>query len=141
MSDLIERLGRELLRPKRILVVDDEEALHSAVGPLIESEGGEYTGARSGEEALKLLSKQAFDIVFLDVKMPGMDGIMTARIMRQKDRRFPKIVFITGYLELAAQGNMGLIPGPVVVAPKPQTVEEWRELIIDYGTRRIYDAA
>ena len=62
-----------------VLIVDDEQDFVETMVKRLERRGFEVTGAESGQEALRLLGTRSFDVVFLDVMMPGMDGIETLR--------------------------------------------------------------
>jgi len=59
----------------RVLFVDDEDELVGAVVERLELRQIQATGATSGEQALALLEKQDFDVVVLDVRMPGLGGL------------------------------------------------------------------
>jgi two-component system, NtrC family, nitrogen regulation response regulator NtrX len=59
----------------RILIVDDEEPIRDVLRQLFEYEGHEVRTASSGHQALRAVAEEAADVVFLDVKMPGMDGL------------------------------------------------------------------
>src|SRR5437660_11363670 len=59
----------------RILVIDDEAAIRDSLRMTLEYEGYEFLGAATGQEGLALAEREAPDLVLLDVKMPGMDGI------------------------------------------------------------------
>ncbi|MBI3995457.1 MAG: response regulator [Nitrospirae bacterium] len=59
----------------RILVVDDEEVLRNLYQEVLSSEGYEVLCAASGEEGLKKLQSDRFDLVVTDYRMPGMDGM------------------------------------------------------------------
>jgi DNA-binding response OmpR family regulator len=63
----------------RVLVVDDELDFMETLVKRLERRGFEVTGVGGGQEALLLLQKERFDVVVLDVMMPGMDGIETLR--------------------------------------------------------------
>jgi two-component system response regulator AtoC len=63
--------------PARILVVDDEKLIRWSVGERLQRGGYEVLSAESGEEALELLAAQAPDLVLLDVRLPGIDGLVT----------------------------------------------------------------
>jgi len=63
----------------RLLIVDDEVELKSALCETLGDEGYETAGATSGAEGLKALAKQDFDILLSDLMMPGMDGIQLLR--------------------------------------------------------------
>ncbi|MEB4592713.1 ATP-binding protein [Candidatus Thiothrix sp. Deng01] len=66
----------------RVLLVDDDEMNRFFGGKLLESLGVAVTLAGSGEQALQSMQKQTFDLVLMDVSMPGMDGYATARRIR-----------------------------------------------------------
>ncbi|HZP47944.1 MAG TPA: sigma-54 dependent transcriptional regulator [Vicinamibacterales bacterium] len=59
----------------RILVIDDEAAIRDSLRMTLEYEGYEFLGAATGQEGLALAEREAPDLVLLDVKMPGMDGL------------------------------------------------------------------
>jgi two-component system, NtrC family, sensor kinase len=71
-----------LLAPKRILAVDDSATYRELVSAALRSDGYEVIAARSGEEALELLSVQVVDCILLDVMMPGMGGKETCRRLK-----------------------------------------------------------
>ncbi|QNE20356.1 response regulator transcription factor [Kribbella qitaiheensis] len=86
----------------RALVADDEQpALAELVYLLRQDERiGEILTASSGPEALKILQAADIDVVFCDIKMPGLDGIDLARVLSNFVSR-PQIVFVTAYDEHA----------------------------------------
>jgi DNA-binding NtrC family response regulator len=63
--------------PARILVVDDEKLIRWSVGERLQRGGYEVLSAESGEEALEVLAAQPLDLMLLDVRLPGIDGIAT----------------------------------------------------------------
>jgi two-component system, response regulator, stage 0 sporulation protein F len=60
---------------KRILVVDDDEAIRTLLKEELEEEGYEIIVASNARDALKLVEQEALDLVVLDIRMPGMDGL------------------------------------------------------------------
>jgi two-component system KDP operon response regulator KdpE len=68
----------------RILIVDDEPQIRRVMRTTLVSEGYEVTDARSGDEALELANSAKFDLVLLDMNMPGMNGIETCREIRAR---------------------------------------------------------
>jgi two-component system response regulator AtoC len=64
---------------KQILIVDDEESIRVSLSALLSRHGYHVTAAPGGAEALDILAEQDIDVAFVDVRMPGMDGIDLAR--------------------------------------------------------------
>jgi two-component system KDP operon response regulator KdpE len=73
----------------RILLVDDESAIRRALRPPLLELGFQVTEASRGEEALQMLRTATFDVVLLDVNMPGIGGIETLRRLRAQAPRLP----------------------------------------------------
>ncbi|MGH3372800.1 MAG: LytR/AlgR family response regulator transcription factor, partial [Nocardioidaceae bacterium] len=88
--------------PLRALVVDDEEPALAELVYLLSSDEriGEIRTASNGPDALKILQAAGTDVVFCDIKMPGLDGIDLARVLSRFATR-PQIVFVTAYDEHA----------------------------------------
>jgi len=76
----------------RILVVDDEVAIRESLRMTLEYEGYECLLAATGQEALSLAERETPDLVLLDVKMPGMDGIDVLERLRAMNEALPVIV-------------------------------------------------
>ena len=81
---------------RRILIVDDEQGVRSALGQLLEYEGYEVRTASSAAEGLATYDKWRPHLVFMDVKMAGMDGLEALRHLRQADPR-ATVVMISGH--------------------------------------------
>jgi CheY-like chemotaxis protein len=82
----------ENLSLARILVVDDDVAVQSTVRLLLERAGHSVITAGDGRNGLALCETGGFDLLFLDIFMPGMDGFETMRMVRQQHPRLPIIV-------------------------------------------------
>src|SRR6187431_3298731 len=80
----------------RILVVDDEAAIRDSLKMTLEYEGYEFIGAATGQEGLALAEREAPDLVLLDVKMPGMDGIEVLERLRNLNEALP-VVVVSGH--------------------------------------------
>jgi two-component system, NtrC family, nitrogen regulation response regulator NtrX len=80
----------------RILVVDDEPAIRDSLRMILEYEDYQFLGAASGQEAVAAVQKERPDLVMLDIKMPGMDGIEVLRKLHALDPTLP-IVMISGH--------------------------------------------
>jgi len=80
----------------RILVIDDEAAIRDSLKMTLEYEGYEVLGAATGQEGLALAEREAPDLVLLDVKMPGMDGIEVLDRLRSMNEALP-VVVVSGH--------------------------------------------
>lgn len=78
---------------RRLLIVEDERKIRNLIRDYFEIKGYEVLEAEHGGEALEIAEKERLDIVFLDVMMPGMDGMMVCQELR-KEKDMP-IIFIT----------------------------------------------
>jgi signal transduction histidine kinase len=109
----------DLARPA-VLLVDDRPQNLLALEALLDPLGLEMVKAQSGEEALRRVLERDFALVLLDVQMPGMDGIETARRIkaRQRSRTLP-IVFLTAIDTDPARVAAGYAAGAVDYLPKP----------------------
>jgi len=80
-----------------ILLVDDDQRNLTALQELLQKLGQNLVLARSGEEALRCVLKDEFAVILLDVRMPGLDGFATAKLIREHPRsRLTPIIFLTG---------------------------------------------
>jgi two-component system, NtrC family, nitrogen regulation response regulator NtrX len=80
----------------RILVVDDEAAIRESMRMILEYEGYEFIGAPSGQDAIVAVERDAPDLVFLDIKMPGMDGLEVLTRIKALSEQLP-VVMISGH--------------------------------------------
>jgi two-component system response regulator AtoC len=81
---------------EKILVVDDELFVRELLLEFLSTQDYEVSLADSGEKAVKLLQTQPVDLILLDLKMPGIDGIETLRQMKEIDPNALAII-MTGY--------------------------------------------
>ena len=79
-----------------ILIVDDEPGVRSALGGVLRDEGYSVDAVESGEACLDRLSRRVFDVVVLDVWLPGMDGLATLARMRERQVD-SQVVIISGH--------------------------------------------
>ncbi len=84
--------------PLEILVVDDERPASEDLSRLLRSlpEVHEVDTASSGDEALRVLGERSFDAALVDVRMPGLDGVELARVLRRFEAP-PALIFVSAY--------------------------------------------
>jgi DNA-binding NtrC family response regulator len=80
----------------KILLVDDETLFTTNMSKLLNARGYRVTAVNSGDAAIQELQEQDFDVVVLDLKMPGMDGITTLREIKKLDL-FTETLILTGH--------------------------------------------
>jgi CheY-like chemotaxis protein len=90
----------------RILIVDDDSAVQATIRLLLERAGHSVVVASDGRKGLAIFETGDFDLLLLDIFMPGMDGIETMRLIHQQQPLIP-IIVISGNPILAESG-----PGP-----------------------------
>jgi two-component system, NtrC family, nitrogen regulation response regulator NtrX len=83
----------------RILVIDDESAIRDSLKMTLEYDGYDVMLAAAGEEGVKLIEREAPDLVFLDIKMPGMDGLEVLQKLRHLVEVTP-VVVISGHADI-----------------------------------------
>ena len=79
-----------------ILIIDDERPIRSTLREILEYEKYKVSDAENGEEGLKLIEKEKFDLVLCDIKMPKMDGIEVLEKVMEKQSDLP-VVMISGH--------------------------------------------
>jgi len=80
----------------RILVVDDETAVRLTVRMILENAGHTVVAAEGGHDAVSAIEAFSFDVLLVDIFMPGMDGLQTIRIFRESAPEVP-IIAMSGY--------------------------------------------
>jgi two-component system, NtrC family, nitrogen regulation response regulator NtrX len=79
-----------------VLIVDDESSIRESLQGVFEDEGYETAVAGTGEACLELLRTRAFDVVLLDIWLPGMDGLQTLEKIRELEDP-PEVIIISGH--------------------------------------------
>ena len=100
-----------------ILVVDDEEIIRALIKETLEEHGHRVQCADNSYSGLELLKQQDFDLVFLDLKMPGMNGADLFREIKAIRPKLP-VIIITGYPESEIMAR-ALKHGPFGIMNKP----------------------
>ena len=119
----------------RVLVVDDYEANRLLMSELLRTQNIETVVASSGAEALELWREQQFDMIFMDIQMPDMDGIAaTAKIREEETGTRTPIIALTAHVgtdeksRLLGSGLDDYPSKPVSEAQLNHTIERWMEM-------------
>lgn len=107
---------------KSILLVEDEENLHDALRLNLELENFQVTSAYNGSDALKAVNDEYFDLVILDVMLPGLDGISVAETIRVQQNPVP--ILMLSARNTSADRVLGLKKGADDYLNKPFNLEE-----------------
>ena len=118
----------------QILIIEDERKVARFIQKGLSAEGMETTIAETGDEGLRLASERAFDIITVDLSLPGIDGITVIRELRERQNS-------SGILILSAKGALndkllGFGVGADDYLPKPFAFEELVVRILALARRR-----
>jgi DNA-binding NtrC family response regulator len=106
-----------IVTKRNVLVVDDDPAIQEMLCEIIQQEGCNAVSVGSGEEALQQVESQHFDLVFLDLVLPGISGVDTLSAIKEKDDGVV-VITVTAYgysiwaKQAMALGSMFLIHKP-----------------------------
>jgi len=89
---------------RKVLVVDDDPAVRKSIDRVLTSKGYAVITAENGEEAMRKLNEEKYDLVYTDIRMPGMSGLDVAEQVKARKPWTP-VVIITGYGTDAAQAR------------------------------------
>jgi CheY-like chemotaxis protein len=83
---------------KRILVIDDDEGIRKLFLLSLEGKGFQIDTAESGKQGIEIMQQTKYDLIYLDLKMPDMNGVETLRELRKMDKDVP-VYIITAFHE------------------------------------------
>lgn len=112
---------------KKVLLVDDEVDFTASLGKVLRRRGFEVERANDGLIALEQITHQSFDVIVLDVKMPGMDGIQVLTEIR-KLAITARVILLTGHLSITDEED-GLKGGAYAYLFKPIPILKLVDLI------------
>jgi signal transduction histidine kinase/DNA-binding response OmpR family regulator len=122
----------------RILVAEDNPVNQRLVMRLLEKRGHRVTLAADGRQALEALNQGSFDLVLMDVQMPGMDGLEATAIIREKEKKTGKrqpIIALTAHA-MTGDRDRCLAAGMDNYLTKPIRPQELDQILVSYANRR-----
>jgi excisionase family DNA binding protein len=122
--------GQDSSRQK-VLVVDDEELVREALKRMVELHDIQAVTVASGLKAIEAVKQESFRMVFLDLGMPGMNGVETLKALKEIDRHLVFVV-VTGLAGESDLFRSVLDHAPVSVIPKPFTLQQIGEVLSLY---------
>ncbi|WP_087941964.1 sporulation initiation phosphotransferase Spo0F [Bacillus atrophaeus] len=115
---------------EKILIVDDQYGIRILLNEVFNKEGYQTFQAANGLQALDIVTKERPDLVLLDMKIPGMDGIEILKRMKVIDESI-RVIIMTAYGELdMIQESKDL--GPLTHFAKPFDIDEIRDAVKKY---------
>jgi len=122
----------------RVLVVDDEADFLETIVMRLRRRKIDAYGVDGGKKALELVENERFDVVVLDVLMPGLDGIETLKLLKKK-KPFIEVIILTGHGSVES-GLQGMQFGAFDYIMKPADLDELLEKIQQaYERKRIHE--
>ncbi|MGB1256640.1 MAG: ATP-binding protein [Thiolinea sp.] len=115
----------------RVLLVDDDEMNRFFGKKLLSHLKVQATVAESGEEALQLLRSQAFEVVFMDISMPGMDGYETTRCIREENVHPDLLIIALTAHAIAGERERCLEAGMNSYLSKPFKLEDMKRILCE----------
>jgi DNA-binding NtrC family response regulator len=117
----------------RILVVDDEEELVHALVERLQLRGMDALGVVTGKEALERIRSEAFDVVLLDVKMPGLGGMKVIREIKDQHPGI-QVIMLTGHSS-AEDAQRGRQLGAFEYLQKPVNIDNLCQILRAAGEK------
>jgi two-component system OmpR family response regulator len=123
------------MRRAKILLVDDEVAFANNISKLISKRGYDIITVYNGESAVKAVDEQDFDVIVLDLKMPGMDGMAALKLIKGK-KPGVEVIILTGHGSFES-GIDGMQLGAFDFIMKPVRFEDLHEKIRQAFQRKL----
>ncbi|MCE5336118.1 MAG: response regulator [Desulfobacteraceae bacterium] len=128
------------MRLPRVLLIDDEVAFSRTVAEFLRRKGYEADIAPSGEEGLKAMREKTYDVIILDLRMPGLSGMEVLKEIDPSRKLAPEVIILTGFGTVDS-GLEGLNYGAFDFLAKPVKVGVLIEKIMAAYERKLMKEA
>jgi two-component system, OmpR family, response regulator len=122
------------MQKSRVLIIDDEPDFLETIVKRLKKRNLDATGVGSGEDALRAIENESFDVAILDMRMPGMDGIETLKEIKRKSP-LTEVIMLTGHASVES-GMQGMQLGAFDYMIKPADFEELTEKVTQAWERK-----
>lgn len=123
----------------KVMIVDDELDFLETIVKRLKARNIDVNGVESGYKALEILEDRNPDVIILDVKMPGMDGIETLREIKKKSP-LTEVIMLTGHASVES-GIQGMQLGAFDYVMKPVALDELLEKVRQAYERKLIQTA
>lgn len=123
------------MKRPRILLVDDEVAFANNLLKLLSKRGYDVVVEYNGADAVSMVGDKEFDVIILDMKMPGMDGIATLKEIKKK-APLVEVVILTGHGSVES-GIEGMQLGAFDFLMKPVRIDDLQEKVSEAYRRKL----
>jgi two-component system, OmpR family, response regulator len=123
------------MKKARVLIVDDEEAFANNIVKLISNRGYDIKAVYNGQSAIEALDEIDFDVIILDLKMPGLDGLSTLKLIKGK-KPGVEVIILTGHGSWDS-GIDGIQQGAFDFLMKPVRFEDLYEKVRQAYQRKL----
>ncbi len=120
----------------RVLLIDDEVVFAESLTKVLTKRGMSVWSANDGRTAIEVLTTEEFDVIVLDMRMPGMDGLATLKAIRELDTLIP-VLILTGHIDFD-QVFQAMKEGTADVLLKPCPVENLVSSIETAYERKVF---
>src|SRR5215211_3739174 len=133
-----ERSGIKMNPSGHILIIDDEASLRQTMARILLRAGFEVTTVGSGKESLAIINEHTFDLIYLDIRMPDMNGLEVLKIIHEQHPELPVILFtaqpdLHSAVEALRRGALDYLMKPL----KPQMIIDRTRTILNDQQKRI----
>ncbi|MFS0645501.1 response regulator [Siminovitchia sp. 179-K 8D1 HS] len=115
---------------QKVLIVDDQFGIRTLLNEVLQKEGYQIYQAANGHQALHMMKQHAPDLVLLDIKIPGMDGLEILKKMKEMNQDI-RVIIMTAYGELDMIEKTKQL-GALAHFSKPFDIEEIRNAVKQY---------
>ncbi len=120
----------------RVLLIDDEVALLANMAETLRLMGYEVSVSGNGEQGLRALKEKPFDVVVLDLRMPGISGLAVLKDIKTEKKGSPEVIILTGHATVESSLE-GLSRGAFDYVGKPVKIQDLAERINEAHKRKM----